>query len=171
MEIFRAICERRSIRKFKPKAIAKDLIKKILEAGIDAPSAGNLHSRFFYVVENETMRRQLAAAAPDQDFIATAPVVLVVCRDSRIASTYGQRGVRLYAIQDSAAAIQNMLLAAYALGLGTCWVGAFDERKVTTILKLPENLRPVAIVPVGYSDEKSEPPAKPTLKRGSKSFS
>ncbi|HDO41379.1 MAG TPA: nitroreductase family protein, partial [Candidatus Bathyarchaeota archaeon] len=96
--------------------------------------------------------------------IEEAPVVIVVCADeSRSSWAYGSRGASLYCIQDTAAATENMLLAACALGLGACWVGAFREDEVKRILKVPGGLRPVAIVPIGYPAERPNPPPKRPL--------
>ena len=81
------------------------------------------------VVKQPDLRKRIAAAAHDQDFIETAPVSIVVCAEpERSAARYGNRGAALYCLQDTAAAIQNILLTATAYGLGTCWVGAFDQR-------------------------------------------
>jgi nitroreductase len=83
-----------------------------------------------------------------------APINLVVCANQeRSARRYGDRGRTLYSVLDAAAAVENILLAAHSLGLGACWVGAFDAEKVSLALKLPKALRPVAIIPVGYPAE------------------
>ncbi|MGB9792318.1 MAG: nitroreductase family protein [Thermacetogeniaceae bacterium] len=148
-----AIKERRSIRRFKPEVVTKATIEHLLKAAISAPSAGNLQPWFFVVVFNEKVRQELAEAA-GQPFVAKAPVCIVVCAEpERSASRYGKRGRELYCIQDTAAAIENILLAATALGLGACWVGAFNEERVASILELKPGLRPVAILPIGYPDE------------------
>jgi nitroreductase len=90
-------------------------------------------------------------------FIAEAPVVVVVCANyPRSMRVYGERG-RLYAEQDATAAVQNMLLAAHALGLGSVWVGAFVEPEVSKILSLPDHVRPLAILPIGYPAESPRP--------------
>ncbi|MCL6560259.1 MAG: nitroreductase family protein [Firmicutes bacterium] len=84
--------------------------------------------------------------------MAEAPVVVVVCAEpSRSAQYYGERGRHLYCLQDTAAATQNMLLAATAYGLGSCWVGAFDENQVRDCLGIPPERRPVALIPLGYA--------------------
>jgi nitroreductase len=98
----------------------------------------------------------------NQGFISQAPVVIVVWTNSEQVSSYGRRGVELYSIQDAGAAVQNMLLAIHALGLASCWTGAFDEASVSEILELPGNLRPVAIVPIGYPGEKARERKKRT---------
>lgn len=150
MSILRLIKERRSIRDFLDKDIPEDIIDKLIDALIWAPSAGNLQSRKFYFVKEERLKKQLASAALNQRFIAEAPLVVVGCTDSRIYSRYGDRGVNLYSIQDVACSIMSMMLLAWENGLGSVWVGAFREADVAEILDLPHNLRPVAIVPVGY---------------------
>jgi nitroreductase len=106
------------------------------------------------VVRNQETKRALARAALTQWFLGEAPVVIVVCADpERSARRYGDRGRHLYSIQDTAAAIENLLLAAVASGLGACWVGAFDEDAAADALDLSSHLRPVAIVPIGYPAE------------------
>jgi nitroreductase len=160
MELSEAIANRRSIRKYKKDPIPDTLVKDILNSGMDAPSAGNLQSRHFYVVRDRALMKSLAAAALDQTFIAEASVVMVVCTDHKIRSEYGDRGEDLYAIMDCAASIQNMLLTAHSLGLGACWVGAYDERAVSRILNVPDRFRPVAIIPYGYPAESPKPPSR-----------
>ena len=103
-------------------------------------------------------------AALDQKFIEEAPVVIVVCaNETRSSRRYGSRGVALYCLQDTAAAIQNMLLTACALDLGTCWVGAFREEDARRILNIPEGVRPVALIPVGHPRVSREARNKRTL--------
>jgi nitroreductase len=161
MNIFEAIFGRRSVRKFKKEEIDERLIGLMLFCATQAPSAGNTQDWVFIVVKDEEIKRKLAKAALDQDFIAEAPVVIVACSDlKKISLRYEERGERLYSAQDVAAATQNLMLAAYALGLGSCWVGAFDEEEVKFILELPENIRPLVIIPVGYPDEKPEAPSR-----------
>lgn len=152
MDVARAVRERRSIRSFLRKDIPEDVLYKLVDALIWAPSAGNLQSRKFYFIKNEKIRKEIAAAALNQDFIASAPVAVVCCTDSSIESHYGERGIRLYSIQDVSASIMQMMLVACENGLGTCWVGAFREKEVSVLLELPANLTPVAIVPVGYPE-------------------
>jgi len=155
MDIFEALKNRRSVRKYRKEPIPKEILTKILEAAIQAPSAGNLQPWRFIVVRDSERKRALSGAALGQSMVAEAPTVIVVCADLRkSARYYGERGANLFCIQDTAAAIQNMMLAAYALGVGTCWVGSFHEKYVSEILDVPEGTRPVAIVPVGYPAER-----------------
>jgi len=165
MDVFEAIKLRRSVRAFTRENISDEQIEKILEAARWAPSAGNLQPWEFIVIRRVDVKREIARAALNQTFIEEAPVVIVVCANEvRSGSVYGSRGANLYCIQDTAAAIENMLLAACALGLGACWVGAFYEEEVKRILRIPRGIRPVAIIPIGYSAEKPSPPHRRPLK-------
>lgn len=154
MEIFKCISGRRSIRKYTSENIDDKTIERLIDAARMAPSAGNIQDWFFVIVRDPQLKEELARAAYNQMFIATAPVIIVYFADlERIARGYGERGRTLYALQDSGAAIQNLLLAAHALGLGTCWIGAFDERRTESLLNAPKHLRAVAIIPVGHPAE------------------
>ena len=160
MEILKTIKERRSIRSFQKKDISDEIVDKLIDALIWAPSAGNLQARKFFFIKDEKLKKGIASGALGQSFIAEAPLVIVGCTDSRISGRYGDRGVYLYSIQDVAASIMGMMLVAHENGLGTVWVGAFDEEEVFNLLNLPENLRPIAIVPVGYSLRIPSPPPR-----------
>jgi nitroreductase len=143
--------------------VSPETVERILEAAIRAPSAGNRQPWHFYVVRDLEMRQKLVAAAGGQGFVAQAPVAIVVCADAeQSAERYGQRGRELYCLQDTAAAVEHMLLAAVALDLGSCWVGAFDESMATEALDLPGNHRPVAILPIG---KPGRPPSRRTSRR------
>lgn len=165
MDVFEAIKGRRSIRAYRDMDVSQEIVEKLIEAARWAPSAGNIQPWEFIIVRNPETKRRLAEAALRQSFIEEAPVVIVVCADEeRSARGYGTRGRTLYCIQDTAAAIQNIHLAAYALGLGTCWVGAFREDEARKILNIPEGVRPVAIIPVGYPAESPSPRSRRHLK-------
>lgn len=158
MDLFEAINLRRSIREFMSDPVSDEDVMKIIDAARHAPSAGNIQPWEFVVVRKAETKRRLAAAALFQSFIEEAPIVIVVCADEKQSGRgYGSRGSNLYCIQDTAAATQNILLAACALGLGACWVGAFNESSVGTILKMREGVRPVAIAPIGHPAEKPQP--------------
>lgn len=160
MEILKAVKERRSIRNFQKREIPEEIIYKLIDALIWAPSAGNLQSRKFYFVRDVKLKREIATAALNQGFIAEAPLVVVGCTDNRISHRYGDRGINLYSIQDVAVSIMALMLVAHENGLGTVWVGAFREGDVFEILDMPHNLRPVAIVPVGYPSRIPSPPPR-----------
>ncbi len=155
MDLLELIKTRRSIRKYLKKEVEREKLLKILEAAIWAPNSGNTQTWRFFVVSNDRVKLSLYRASFYQHHVIEAPIVIVVCFDMReMYSYYGDRGITLYAIQDTAAAIQNMLLMAHYLGLGSCWIGAFDEDLVKKALKLPEYLRVVALITLGYPNEK-----------------
>ena len=164
LEFFEVLKLRRSTRAFMDERVSEEDIVKLLEAARLAPSAGNIQPWSFVVVRDIDTKKRLAEAALNQFFINEAPVVIVVCADpDRSKQRYGSRGVNLFCIQDTAAAIQNLLLAVVDLGLGACWVVAFQEDMVKATLWIPENLRPVAIVPVGRPAEKPNLPFRRPL--------
>lgn len=170
MEVFEAIKKRRSIRKFDPtKKVTDEQIRQILEAGRLAPSAHNLQDWFFVVVRNPTIKKRLVDACLGQTFVSEASIVIIVCSDLRLADTHSVRhGSDFYTLQDTAIATQQMWLAITALGLGACWVGAFDEEAVRQLLDLEKHLRPVAVLPVGYSLEKPSPTPRRSIEEISK---
>ncbi len=166
LTVFDCIFNRRSTRSFNDNKVDDRLIGIMLYSAIHAPSAGNTQDWHFIVVRDEKIKERLYNAALKQAFIKESPVIIVVCVDKeKIGLKYGKRGEALYGIQDTAAATMNMLLAAEGLGLRTCWVGAFDEEKVGHVLELPSQLRPVSIVPVGYSDEIKKKPRRIDFER------
>jgi nitroreductase len=161
MDVFEAIENRRSVRKYLDVPVEWDKIGIILESARLAPSAGNVQEWRFIIVTKPEAKKEIASAALSQEWIAQAPyLIVVVAMIERIKRHYGMRGERLYCIQDCAIATSHMMLAAQALGLGTCWVGAFDENKVQRTLGLPDDMRPQIILAVGYSDEKPKMPPR-----------
>jgi nitroreductase len=166
LELFEVIERRRSIRAFGSKPVKEGDLKRILSAAILAPSAGDVQPWEFIVTTDAEVKRDLALAALGQSWMEEAPVIITVCaREDASASRYGERGRKFYCIQDTAAAVQNILLASTALGYGSCWVGAFDEEEVRKVLRTPKGIRPVAIVPVGIPGEVPEVRSKRDLKR------
>ena len=154
MELLEAINGRRSVRAFKTQDVEEATVMKLIEAARWAPSAGNIQPWRFVIVRKPPVKKALAKAALNQAHVEEAPVVIVVCADEKRSSMgYGIRGKLLYCLQDTAAAIQNILLTAHSLELGSCWVGAFDEESAREALNIPEGVRPVAIIPVGYPAE------------------
>jgi len=151
MNTIECIKSRASVRSYKPDDIPDDVLDGVLDAAIHAPSAGNVQDWEFVVVRKQDTKSRLAEAAYAQGFIAQAPVIIVVCSNLRtISSAYGERGKSLYSIQDTSAASQNLMLAACDKGIGTCWVGSFNDEKVREILVLPTHVRPMALMPMGY---------------------
>lgn len=160
METSEAISRRRSIRRYKADAVPDEYVRKLLDAGQMAPSAGNLQGREFVVVRDRKVREELSTAALSQEFIVEAPVCIVVCTNlPRTMRKYGKRA-EMYVQQDAAASVMCMMLQAIDLGLGSCWVGAFNEKEVSEILRLPEGIRPVTLMPAGFPDEMPDMPAR-----------
>lgn len=160
-DVIAAMLERRSVRRFNDEPVPQATIGRLIDAARWAPSAGNVQPWQFYVVYNDKKKQELAAAALNQRFVSEAPVVIVVCAQPEMSSArYRERGQNLYVIQDTAAAVQNILLAAEGYGLGTCWVGAFDETRVIETLEMEQGILPVAMIPVGYAAEENRPPAR-----------
>ena len=147
MDVSTAIKGRRSVRSYKDLEVESDKIEKILEAGRLSPSANNRQEWKFIVVKNAETKKKLVRAATNQSFIGQAPVVLVACAtESKAVMTCGHP---TYAV-DVSIAFAYMLLQAYELGLGTCWIGAFKEDEVKSILGVPNHVRVVALSPLGY---------------------
>lgn len=145
---------RRSIRAFKKDKIDHSKIQTILKACNLAPSSGGLQTFEIYLVKNKKKKEKLVSAARDQTFLAQAPLLLVFCANpSRSVKRFGKRS-QLFSVQDASIAAAYAQLTVHALGLDTVWVGAFDETRVSKILHLPSGYRPVAILPIGYRNEK-----------------
>lgn len=160
MDVYECIKTRRSIRKFMDADVTMDKIGTIIDAGRFAPCAGNIQNWRFILIKNQGVKEKVAEAAYQQHWIAEAPVVIVVCAVvDKLEQYYGVRGERLYSIQNCSAAIENMILTVHSLGLGSCWVSAFDETMLRRALEIPEDVRPQAILPIGHPDEQvPEPP-------------
>jgi len=162
MDLFEAIEKRRSIRRYKPEPVARGDLRKILEAGRLAPSGGNRQPWCFIMVNDLETKKALSTAADNQEFIADADTVIVALGDPETELTrlpYKLSSSRIPHKQDPIIAVEHMILAATALGYGTCWIGAFNEDEVKRILKIPQNLAVIALLPVGVPDERS--PSRP----------
>ena len=137
---------RKSIRHYQEKAIEAEKLSKVLEAGRLAPSAGNLQEWKFVVVSNKCTREKLAIAANNQKFVREAPVVIVACAT---ITDYVMGRQLAYPI-DLAIAVDHLSLKAVEEGLGTCWVGSFDEDGIKKILDIPDTIRVVILLTMGY---------------------
>jgi len=164
MEFSEVIGKRRSVRHLSAKlTVSEEDTLALLEAAVAAPSAGNIQPWRFFVVRSAEARERLSAAL-HQRWAAAAPLVIVVAVDPRpCAARYGDRGEYLYAIQDTAAAAENILLAAVDRGLASCWIGAFDQAAVAEAIDAPAPITPVAVLPIGYSAESAGRPARRPL--------
>jgi len=164
MEFSEVIAKRRSVRHFNNKLdVSEEDIRYLLEAAVAAPTAGNIQPWRFTVVRSLAARERLSDVLR-QRWATAAPVVIVVSVDPRpCAARYGDRGEYLYSIQDTAAAVENILLATVERGLASCWIGAFEEDAVRDALDLQAPITPVAVIPVGYSAESAGRPARRPL--------
>ena len=152
MDVLDAIRKRKSVRKYLNKTIDKEKLLTILEAGRIAPSASNRQEWRFVIVRDNETKRKLADAANSQSFMGEASVVIVACAET---DEHVMRcGQACYPI-DVAIALDHITLAAVDLGLGTCWIGAFDASKVKQILSIPVNIQVVALMPLGYPSDSS----------------
>jgi nitroreductase len=158
MDIFQVIRDRRSIRKYKDMPVEQEKIERILDAARLAPSWKNMQCWRFLVLTDAEKRAKVLEAFPDDNpgkkAIAMAPVVIVVCADPRESDV--ENGIEYY-VADTAIAFEHLCLAAHALGLGTCWMGWYNEARVKASLGVPEAVRIVGITPLGYPDQEPKP--------------
>ena len=160
MDILTLLKSRRSIRIYQDKPIPQDLLLQILEAGRWAPTGANLQPWHFIVVTDAETRKRIGEVARfffiKFSHVEKAPVVLVLGFDTR-KGKYGR--------YDATLAGGNMMTIATSLGLGTCWIGAFDEPKVKEILEIPKNIEVIGLITLGYSEEKAEAPPRVELEK------
>jgi nitroreductase len=156
MHVREAIQKRRSIRKYKEKEIEREKIELLKEAVKWAPSAGNLQARKFYFISDKKTKNKLKEAF-SKEFIIKAPLLIICCGEKeKIIERFGEGKDKKYNLLDVAASIENLMLQAVELNLGTCWIGNMKTEKAKEILGLPENLNVVCAVTVGYPAEKGE---------------
>ena len=149
MDVHEAISNRRSVRSYSSKSIPAEVMERMRQALRFAPSAANNQPWHFILVQDQTLREDLAKAAHDQSFVAQAPVVVVACGFPDQASK--RMGGHFNSVDiDVAIGLDHLTLAAVEEGLGTCWIGAFDEQKVKALVAAPEEVKIVALTPLGY---------------------
>jgi len=146
MDVFEAVQKRRSIRAYDSTPIPNEKLERILEAARLSPSAGNVQPWHFIVIEDHEKRKKLAKGGRYARFLKESPIVIVGCGDQKASSKW--------CMVDVAIAMQNMVLTATGEGLGTCWIGSFNENQVKEMFKIPENFKVVALLAVGYPHEK-----------------
>jgi nitroreductase len=158
MELYEALEGRRSIRKYTADPVSDETLQKLLCAAGIAPSWKNNQCWRFIVVREQSRKQKLAGSLPDgnpcKKAIAEAPVVLVLCADPR---TSGRQDGKDYYLLDAGLAMQQLMLAAHAEGLGTCWVAWFDEAKARPACNIPEPYRVVALTPLGVPAHRPSP--------------
>lgn len=162
MGILEIIKERRSVRRYRPDPIPEEAILRVLDAARFSPSGKNLQPWKFIIVKDKALKRHLAEASNRQFFIAEAPVIIVACGfPDRCYSRMGNY-MKSWPV-DVAIAVEHMILQAQEEGLGTCWVGAFEEEKVKSLLNVPEGVKVLALTPLGYPDENPVPRRRKSL--------
>ncbi len=160
MDVSKAIQSRRSIRAYDFREVEEDKLARVLDSGRLSPSAGNRQERRLIVVRDAKKRQLLSEAARNQKFVAEAPVVLAACSvETEYTMACGQLAYPI----DTAIAVDHITLAAVEEGLGTCWIGAFNEKKVKEILSIPNNIRVVALLPLGYPSAVPRPTPRKSL--------
>tara|TARA_Y100000310_G_scaffold203527_1_gene203776 strand:+ start:18560 stop:19150 length:591 start_codon:yes stop_codon:yes gene_type:complete len=157
MDFKKVFLGRRSFRKYKKKEVPINLIGEIIDLARYTPSSGNLQNWRFVVVTDQDKRNQIAEASMQQHWMSEAPVHIIICNDYEdVKKHYGKLG-KMYSIQNTANISLAITLIAYDLGLGSCWVGAFDNEAVQRILEIPNNMDPEVIIALGYAHEVKEP--------------
>ncbi len=160
MDVKTAIRTRRSIRAYDPREVEEEKLVRVLESGRLSPSASNRQERRFIVIRDAGTRKALSVAARNQKFLADAPVVIAACSvEKEYVMSCGQLAYPI----DTAIAVDHMTLAAVEEGLGTCWIGAFDEKKVKERLNIPDEIRVVTLLPVGYPSDIPRPTPRKSL--------
>lgn len=152
MDVFEAIQKRKSVRSYEPTPIPVEKLRKVLEAARLAPSAGNFQPWQFIVVMDSDKRRRIAKGCRFGRFLVESPIVIVGCGNQRSSP-------RWHAI-DTCIAMENLVLAATGEGLGTCWIGTFNEKEIREMLKIPSHLKIVALLALGYPRKKTDILAK-----------
>ncbi len=154
MDALECISTRRSIRNFRDIPVDLETMMTVIEGGSLAPNAGNLQDWKFILVTDKGLKKKISEYSLGQPYINNAAFLVVICSDpGQLIRHYGLRGERLYTVQNCAAAAQNMLLTAHAIGLGGVWVGAFDEMKIKSLLDVRDHARPQIVLAFGYPSE------------------
>jgi nitroreductase len=158
MEVLEAIRTRRSIRQFTSEPVSEETIRELLTAAMYAPSAGNQQPWHFVVITERKLLDAIPTFHPYAEMLKQAPVAIVVCGEPALEKYRGRW------MLDCSAATQNILLAAHAKGLGTVWVGIYPERErmegMQRLLNLPEQILPMALVPMGFPAERVPQPKR-----------
>jgi nitroreductase len=152
MDVLTALDTRRSIRRFLPGTISEAQLQTILKAGLSAPSAHNRRPFHFVIISEEETKRTLQEKSVYGRMIMESALLIAVCGDTKIQPVHD------FLIEDCSAATENILMAAHGNHLGAVWVGVYAlggwQRTIQEVLKLPENILPVALIPIGIPGEK-----------------
>ncbi len=152
MKVLEVIQKRRSVRKYKKDPIPEKALMRILEAARLAPSGKNFQPWKFIIVKDKALKEKLAQASAGQFFMAEAPIIIVGCGFPDNCYAHMGRYMKSWSV-DVTIALEHLILQAQEEGLGTCWIGSFEEEEVKAILNIPENVKVLALTPLGYPDE------------------
>lgn len=152
MKVLEVIQKRRSVRKYKQDPIPEQALLRVLEAARLAPSGKNFQPWKFIIVKDKTLKEKLAQASAGQFFIAKAPLIIVGCGFPDNCYAHMGRYMKSWSV-DVTIALEHLILQAQEEGLGTCWIGSFEEEEVKTILNVPEEVKVLALTPLGYPEE------------------
>ncbi len=152
MKVLDVIQKRRSVRKYKEDPIPEKVFMRVLEAARLAPSGKNFQPWKFVIVKDKALKEKLAQASAGQFFMAEAPIIIVGCGFPDNCYAHMGRYMKSWSV-DVTIALEHLILQAQEEGLGTCWIGSFEEEEVKAILNIPENVKVLALTPLGYPDE------------------
>jgi nitroreductase len=164
MEIYEVFNTRRSIRSYESTPIPDESLNMILESTRIAPSGSNRQPWKFIVIKDENLKKEVAENCSNQLWIADAPIIIVAC-GNQIDYSRGRYMGEMSFLVDVSIAFTHLILAARAEGIGTCWIGAFDNNSLKTVLNIPKEIDVVAVTPLGYpkNGEFSPPGTRKTI--------
>lgn len=152
MSVLKVIQQRRSVRKYKGNPVPEEVLQRVLEAARLAPSGKNYQPWKFIIVQDKELKEKLAQASAEQLFMVEAPIIIVGCGFPEESYSRMGRYMKSWPV-DVTIALEHLILQATEEGLGTCWIGSFEEEEVKSILNVPEDVRVLALTPLGYPDE------------------
>jgi nitroreductase len=164
MSVLEVIRQRRSVRVYKKDPIPEESLLRVLEAARLAPSGKNLQPWKFVVVQDSELKKKLAKASNKQDFIADAPVIIVACGFPDECYQALGRYMKSWPV-DVTIALEHLILQAQEEGLGTCWIGSFEEEEVKSLLDVPEHVKVLALTPLGYPGDMPESRGRKSLEK------
>jgi len=149
MDFYEVIETRRSVRDYKPEPIPDNILKKILNSARIAPSGSNRQPWKFIIIKDEKIKKKMIPLCEGQSFVAEAPILIVACGKNIHYNRGGWMG-DYSMIVDVAIAVDHLTLSARAEGLGTCWIGSFDNEGIKKLLRIPKDIQVIALTPLGY---------------------
>jgi len=152
MNVLEVIKKRRSVRKYKKDPIPEEALSRVLQAARLAPSGKNFQPWKFIIVKDKSLKEKLAQASAGQFFMAEAPIIIVGCGFPDNCYAHMGRYMKSWSV-DVTIAFDHLMLQAQEEGLGTCWIGSFEEEEVKEILNVPESVKVLALTPLGYPGE------------------